>query len=172
MLFLTLFVVISGLFCHVSYRQRPRPGDVRPLGLIIPVQGIDNLENASPFGSPRQNGRRLHTGLDIMAEEGTPVVAPQQGTVVYIGSGKSAGKYIYLLDYRGEYLYEFLHLQKTARGLFKGQKVRQGQVIGFVGKTGNARHTAPHLHFAIARLMQPHQVNRERRYLDPALFLP
>ncbi|GAB4378498.1 MAG: hypothetical protein Kow0042_27050 [Calditrichia bacterium] len=168
---LSLGILLFLISCHQSYRTRIRSGDLQDLGLIIPVEGVQNLENISPFGSPRQHGRRLHNGIDIFAPAGTAVIAPQNGRVVYVSFEESAGNYIYLLDYRGEYLYEFLHLQSPAPGIEKGVEVRQGEVIGFVGNTGNARGSPPHLHFSIAHLLDSESIFRNKRYLDPKLFI-
>jgi murein DD-endopeptidase MepM/ murein hydrolase activator NlpD len=169
----TSFVILSGVFlCHVSYHQRIRPGDVQDLGLIIPLQGYQSIDIVSPFGDPRQHGRRLHNGIDIAAPGGTPVVAPQDGIIVHKAHGRNAGNYLWLLDYRGEYLYEFLHLRGFADGIQKNKEVRQGEVIGYVGNTGNARNGSPHLHFSIAKLYVKGKVDQHKRYLDPDLFLP
>ncbi len=156
--------------CYSSYRLMPRPGDIQDLGLIIPVQGVTTLDHISPFGDTRQHGRRLHTGIDIFAQEGTPVLAPQEGTIVRMSTGRTAGNYIYLLDFRGDYLYEFLHLQRFDSGIRMDETVKQGQVIGYVGKTGNARNGPSHLHFAIARLFKKAQYKGKKRYLDPVFF--
>ncbi|MEJ2636466.1 MAG: M23 family metallopeptidase [Calditrichia bacterium] len=168
-----IIILAAVLFfaCHVSYRQTPRAGDIQELDLVFPVKGKKQDNIISVFGDNRQHGRRLHNGIDIAVPAGTQVLAPQNGKIVLKSTGRSAGNYLWLLDYRGGYLYEFLHLADFAAGIEKGSTVKQGQVIGYVGKTGNARNTVPHLHFSIARLFEAGKVNRHKRYLDPLLFL-
>jgi len=106
-------------------------------GLYFPVAGPHSYVN--DWGAPRSVGR-THKGCDIMAAYGTPCVAITSGTVVQ-RSGGNAGLYIFLYGDNG-HLYYYMHLA----GFAASGRVRGGQVIGYVGDTGNARG-CPHLHF-------------------------
>jgi len=99
------------------------------------------------FGAPRDGGRREHHGVDIFAPRHTPFIAPAKSTVRYVGEGGIGGHVIWLLDIKRNYYYYFAHLQTDS--VYKNQIVEAGQTIGTVGNSGNARTTAPHLHFGI-----------------------
>lgn len=123
----------------------PTPG---PAGLIVPVSGIMAAQLADTFGDARGNERQ-HEALDIMAPAGTPVLAVADGHVEKLFDSDRGGLTIYQFEPSGRYAYYYAHLQRYAPGLVEGQALRQGQVIGYVGSTGNADPAAPHLHFAI-----------------------
>jgi murein DD-endopeptidase MepM/ murein hydrolase activator NlpD len=115
----------------------------------FPVKGKNSRSIASFFGDPRDGGTRDHHGVDIFAPRHTSVLAPSNSSVTRVGEGDIGGKYIWLYDsQRSMYLY-FAHLE--TRDVEAGDLVRAGQVIGTVGNSGNARTTAPHLHFGIYR---------------------
>jgi murein DD-endopeptidase MepM/ murein hydrolase activator NlpD len=84
-----------------------------------------------------------------MAPRGTAVVAVDGGTVSQLGNSGAGGITVYQLDEAGRYAYYYAHLDRLAPGLAEGQAVRRGDVLGYVGTTGNAPASAPHLHFAI-----------------------
>ena len=90
----------------------------------------------------------LHEGIDIFAADGAPVVATAEGRITHKGSGAIAGMGLEITDERG-IQYFYAHLSGFAAGLSVGQRVHTGQVLGFVGTTGNARGTSPHLHLEI-----------------------
>ena len=92
---------------------------------------------------------RVHDAMDIMAPRGTAVVAVDGGTVSRLGNSGAGGITVYQLDEAGRYGYYYAHLDRLAAGLAEGQAVRRGDVLGYVGTTGNAPASAPHLHFAI-----------------------
>jgi murein DD-endopeptidase MepM/ murein hydrolase activator NlpD len=128
---------------------------VGPAGLAIPVQGVRPKELIDTFTQARAAGARSHDAIDIMAPEGTPVVAATDGVVEKLFNSEGGGGitvYVRTPDRRWSFYYA--HLQRYAPGLAEGQQVRRGQVIGYVGHTGNANPAGPHLHFAINR-MQP-----------------
>lgn len=128
---------------------------VGPAGLAIPVQGIRREQLSDTYTQARAGGARTHDAIDIMAAEGTPVLAAADGTVEKLFFSQGGGgitAYVRSPDQRWSYYYA--HLQRYAPGLAEGQKVKRGQVIGYVGSTGNANPAGPHLHFAINR-MQP-----------------
>jgi murein DD-endopeptidase MepM/ murein hydrolase activator NlpD len=128
---------------------------VGPAGLAVPVAGIKPSQLSDTFTQARAGGARLHDAIDIMAPEGTPVVAAAEGTVEKLFNSPGGGgitAYVRSPDMRWTYYYA--HLQSYAAGLAEGQKVKRGQLLGRVGYTGNANPAGPHLHFAINR-MQP-----------------
>lgn len=117
--------------------------------LAFPVEGADNPDIGSVFGDNRDGGRRSHHGVDIFADRGTPVLSASQGVTARVRITPRGGKVVWVRDQeRGLSLY-YAHLdsQHVASGTF----VRRGDTLGFVGNTGNARTTPPHLHFGIYR---------------------
>lgn len=118
-------------------------------GLLIPVLGVARDKLRDNFNERR--GRRAHLALDIMAPRGTPVVATDDGVVVRMQRHVLGGLAIYQRDATGEFIYYYAHLDAYAKGIAQGVAVRRGDVIGFVGSTGNALPTAPHLHFQVMR---------------------
>jgi peptidoglycan LD-endopeptidase LytH len=125
---------------------------VGPAGLAIPVAGVKQKDLLDTFTQARAGGR-VHDAIDIMAPEGTPVLAATPGTVekLFFSNG-GGGNTIYVRSDDGKWMYYYAHLASYAPGLAEGQKVRQGQVIGRVGHTGNASPEGPHLHFAINKM--------------------
>jgi murein DD-endopeptidase MepM/ murein hydrolase activator NlpD len=128
---------------------------VGPAGLAIPVQGVRPNALTDTYTQARAGGARTHDAIDIMAGEGTPVLAAADGTVekLFFSNG-GGGISIYVRSPDQRWTYYYAHLQGYAPGLAEGQRIRRGQLIGRVGHTGNAAATGPHLHFAINR-MQP-----------------
>jgi len=120
-------------------------------GLLLPVQGITRADLHDTFTDARSEGR-VHDAIDIMAAAGTPVLAVADGTVEKLFDSQRGGLTIYQFEPSGRYAYYYAHLQRYADGLAEKQAIRRGQVIGYVGSTGNASPEAPHLHFAIFRL--------------------
>jgi len=119
--------------------------------LLLPVQGLTRADLHDTFTDARSEGR-VHDAIDIMAPAGTPVLAVADGTVEKLFDSKRGGLTIYQFEPSGSYAYYYAHLQRYADGLAEKQPVHRGQVIGYVGSTGNASAEAPHLHFAIFRL--------------------
>jgi len=128
---------------------------VGPAGLAIPVQGIKPEQLVDTFTAARAGGARVHDAIDIMAAEGTPVIAAADGTVekLFFSNG-GGGITLYVRSPDQRWTYYYAHLQGYAPGLAEGQQVKRGQLLGRVGHTGNASPSGPHLHFAINR-MQP-----------------
>ena len=127
--------------------------EVGPAGLAIPVAGVNAKQLTDTFTQARAGGARVHDAIDIMADEGTPVIAATDGTVeklFFSDGGGGITAYVRSPDQRWTYYYA--HLQGYAPGLAEGQKVKRGQVIGRVGHTGNADAAGPHLHFAINQM--------------------
>jgi len=130
----------------------PTPASAGSEGaLLLPVQGLTRADLHDTFSDARSEGR-VHDAIDIMAAAGTPVLAVADGTVEKLFDSKRGGLTIYQFEPSGRYAYYYAHLQRYADGLAEKQAIKRGQVIGYVGSTGNASAEAPHLHFAIFRL--------------------
>ena len=127
---------------------QPDPGPVAPL-LLMPVEGVRVADVWPSFGDPRGGGTRSHAGVDIMAPRGTPVRAAAAGTVWRAGGSRNGGISVTIIDDAGV-RYFYTHLDAIAPDLEARQRVGVDTVIGFVGNTGNAAATAPHLHFEVA----------------------
>jgi murein DD-endopeptidase MepM/ murein hydrolase activator NlpD len=122
-------------------------GTIQPPPFTFPVRGAHSF--ADTWGAPRSGGR-VHRGTDVMAAEGTPLVAVVPGIIsglcpTDVGLG---GISIYLRGNNG-YVYFYCHLNRIADGITRGVSVKAGQVVGYVGTTGNAGRNSPHLHFAM-----------------------
>jgi peptidoglycan LD-endopeptidase LytH len=128
---------------------------VGPTGLAVPVEGVKPDQLVDTYTQARAGGARRHDAIDIMAPEGTPVLAAADGRVekLFYSDG-GGGNTVYVRSPDGRWDYYYAHLQGYAPGLHEGQQVKRGQLIGRVGHTGNASPEGPHLHFAINR-MQP-----------------
>jgi murein DD-endopeptidase MepM/ murein hydrolase activator NlpD len=119
--------------------------------LTLPIQGLNSHDIQDTFSQGRAGGK-LHEATDILAPRGTPVVAVQDGIIQKLFLSKPGGITIYEFDHVGVFCYYYAHLQSYAEGLTEGMSVKRGDVIGYVGTTGNAPPQTPHLHFAIFRL--------------------
>lgn len=121
--------------------------------VLMPVEGVRKTRVTNTWQAPRPGGRR-HFGQDIFARRHTPVLAAADGVVVRLGGGKLGGNAVFVAG-RGGRTYYYAHLQEYAPGLKTGTFVSQGDTIGFVGTTGNATNTPPHLHFAVYTMRGP-----------------
>jgi murein DD-endopeptidase MepM/ murein hydrolase activator NlpD len=121
---------------------------VGPSGLALPVVGIKPEQLSDTYDEARGQGRR-HDAIDIMAAEGTPVIAAADGTVEKLFNSVRGGITIYERSVDGKWVYYYAHLSAYAPGLHEGQQLKRGQVIARVGHTGDASAAGPHLHFAI-----------------------
>jgi murein DD-endopeptidase MepM/ murein hydrolase activator NlpD len=126
-------------------------GSSESAGLLVPVQGISRSQLRDTYTASRSEGR-THHAIDIHAPRGTPVVAVASATVLKLHSGARGGIAVYLLDDDGRTRYYYAHLDAYAQGLREGQRVERGEVVGFVGDTGNASPGDYHLHFSVAIL--------------------
>jgi murein DD-endopeptidase MepM/ murein hydrolase activator NlpD len=121
----------------------------------MPVDGIkpaalhDSFTDARAFGRP-------HEAIDIMAPKGTPVRAVEDGKIAKLFTSVAGGLTIYQFDPSEIFAYYYAHLDSYAHDVREGEPVHKGDVIGYVGTTGNAPENAPHLHFAIFRLSSEH----------------
>ncbi len=130
--------------------SRPTPPQQRLRArLVIPVDGVTREGLTDTWGHARSEGRG-HQGIDIMAPQGTRVRAVADGRIVKFFDSERGGVTIYQFDQSERFVYYYAHLNARAAGLAEGDQVRQGQVIGYVGRSGNA--TTPHLHFEVQRL--------------------
>lgn len=118
--------------------------------LMVPVEGIDPSELTDTYHAARSGGR-IHMATDIMAMRGTPVLAAASGRVIRLGNSGAGGIGLYIADASGRYVEYYAHLMGYAPNVKEGLRVEQGDVIGFVGSTGNASPDAPHLHFQVMR---------------------
>lgn len=115
-----------------------------------PIGGLNLANLRNTFGEVHHG--HLHEAIDILEPRGTPVLAVVSGTVLKLFLSKRGGNTIYLGDEVGVYCYYYAHLDGYVTGLRDRTRVKRGDVIGFVGSTGNADPSAPHLHFAIFEL--------------------
>jgi murein DD-endopeptidase MepM/ murein hydrolase activator NlpD len=118
--------------------------------ILSPIQGVRPNELRDSFNE-MHNGHR-HEAIDIMEPSGTPVRAVVSGTIRKLFLSKAGGITIYEFDANYVYCYYYAHLGRYADDLHEGMRVYQGEVVGYVGSTGNASPLAPHLHFAVNRL--------------------
>lgn len=116
--------------------------------LLLPVQGIHADQLQDTFTDARSEGR-VHDAIDILAPNGTPVLAVADGTVEKLFDSVRGGLTVYQFEPSGRYCYYYAHLDRYADGLAEKKTVKRGEVIGYVGSTGNASPEAPHLHFEI-----------------------
>ena len=145
-------------------------GESRESALLpVPVEGIDREQLRDSYTQGRSGGR-VHHAIDIHAPRGTPVIAVADGTIRKLHGGSRGGISVYLLDDDGATRYYYAHLDGYAQGLHEGQHVERGEVIGYVGDTGNAAPGDYHLHFSVAILDDPSRW-WEGRNLNPYVLL-
>jgi peptidoglycan LD-endopeptidase LytH len=127
--------------------------EIAPSGLAIPVAGIKPEALADTYTQSRAGGARVHNAIDIMAPHGTPVVATAPGVVekLYFSQG-GGGISVYVRSPDKQWTFYYAHLEAYAPGLKEGQPVKQGDLLGTVGSTGNANPSGPHLHFAVNKM--------------------
>lgn len=127
----------------------PAPRAERP-ELMVPVQGVHPSLVKDSFTAGRGGGR-THDAVDIMAPRGTPVLAADDGRILKLRQNEAGGITIYQLDEGSRFVYYYAHLERYRRGLAEGEKVRQGDLLGYVGTSGNAPDNLPHLHFQVMK---------------------
>jgi murein DD-endopeptidase MepM/ murein hydrolase activator NlpD len=123
-------------------------------GLTIPVAGITAEKLIDTYSASRSEGR-THNAIDIMAPQGTPVVAATDGTVAKLHESNKGGISLYQFDSSGQFIYYYAHLMSYAAGITEGKQIKRGEVIGYVGDTGNATPGSYHLHFGISKANSP-----------------
>jgi len=134
----------------LAFPQSEAGAILAPGAVAVPVVGVEKRQLRDQFNERR--GTRRHEALDIMAPRATPVVAALDGRIRRLFMSDAGGNTIYLVDPEEKFIYYYAHLDRYAEDLFEGKPVRRGEVIGYVGTSGNAAEDAPHLHFGIARL--------------------
>jgi len=140
--------------------------ELRGRGLRVPVDGSQVESWKGWFEQPRAG--HPHEAVDILAPRGTPVFAVDDGSVGKLFESKAGGMTVYQLDPTRRFVYYYAHLDRYAKGLAEGNTLRRGDLIGYVGSSGNARADAPHLHFAILAL-SPGEGWWQGKAVDPYL---
>ena len=121
--------------------------------LEVPVAGIEPASLNDQYELSR--GSRMHEAIDIVAPAGTPVVAVDDGHIAKLFTSKAGGLTVYQFSPDQRLAYYYAHLQGYAKQVREGAPVRRGDLIGYVGTTGNADPRTPHLHFAVFKLGNP-----------------
>lgn len=117
-----------------------------PQAVTLPVRGVSRKKLNDTWQAARSGGRK-HEGIDIFAPRGTPVYSATEGIIMRVGENRLGGQVVWVLGPGGQRHY-YAHLDRFA-DVERGQRVRAGTIIGYVGTTGNARGTPPHLHYGI-----------------------
>ena len=142
---------------------------LRAKALMVPVLGRYPGDVGDTFRAGR-SGDRQHNASDIMAPRGTLVLSADDGVIRRLSSNVLGGITIYVTDDEDRFVYYYAHLAGYAPDLAVGQHVQRGDILGYVGTTGNASPDAPHLHFQIMRVQ-----DRNRMWdgvpIDPRPFL-
>lgn len=124
--------------------------------LMVPVAGVAPSRIRDSFNDPRSGGR-THRAFDIMAPRRTPVIAASSGRILAMRENPLGGTTLYVVDEAERFAHYYAHLDRYASGIREGMEIAQGTLLGYVGSTGNASASAPHLHFQVLR------VDRNRR---------
>ena len=136
------FITDDGL---VDYFNREGK-NVKKSILKTPLDGARISSNFGMRKHPISGFNKMHKGVDFAAPTGTPIYAGGNGVIEFLGTNGGYGKYIRIRHNNG-YKTAYAHLSKYKKGISKGVRVNQGDVIGYVGNTGNS--TGPHLHYEI-----------------------
>jgi murein DD-endopeptidase MepM/ murein hydrolase activator NlpD len=143
--------------------------DLRRHDLLLPIEGANVDAMKGGFAQGRDQGRRAHEAVDILAPRHTPIHAVDDGTIAKLFRSQAGGITVYQFDPSGRYCYYYAHLERYAPGLSENQAVERGEVLGFVGTSGNAPPNTPHLHFAVFEL-DAHRQWWKGRPVDPYLI--
>lgn len=135
----------------------------------MPIDSVDVERLKGSFLERRSSGERAHEAVDILAPRNTPVHAAEDGSIAKLFLSKAGGNTIYQFDPSRRFCYYYAHLERYAHGLHDGQHVARGEVIGYVGTSGNAPPGTPHLHFAVF-VLTPEQHWWLGRAVDPYLL--
>jgi murein DD-endopeptidase MepM/ murein hydrolase activator NlpD len=152
---LVLYLALTDRALRISLEPRMVPVIASTEGLVIPVAGVRAAELRNSWGAARSGGR-AHKGVDIFAKEGTPVLAAAAGVLVNRDSNGVGGLSLYQRGADGRIVYYYAHLSGTRAGLKVGDLLAPGDVIGYVGRTGNVSGAA-HLHFAAFTITDPNR---------------
>lgn len=132
--------------------------------LLLPIDGIVADKLKGSFYEKR--GDSVHEATDIIAPRNTPIRAIEDGTIAKLFLSRFGGNTIYQIDPSGKYVYYYAHLEKYEQNLKEGDKIKRGQILGFVGTSGNAPPNTPHLHLSIS-VLTPDKRWWQARALDP-----
>lgn len=163
---LCVIIQMIAISLHPLSASPPDDYDIllhRNLGL--PIAGLKVSDIRDTFYEGRANGRP-HEATDILAPRGTPVLAMEDGTIRKLFTSVLGGLTIYQFDPQQIYCYYYAHLDHYAEGLHEGADVKRGEVIGYVGTTGNAPPNTPHLHLTI------YKVGSDKRWWDGVAINP
>lgn len=119
--------------------------------LMVPVRGVAPSALRDSFND-RRSGGRTHRALDIPAPRGTPALAAVDGTILSMRQNTLGGTTLYLVDAQRRFVYYYAHLERYHDRITEGIEVRQGDIVGYVGTSGNAPRNFPHLHFQSLRV--------------------
>jgi murein DD-endopeptidase MepM/ murein hydrolase activator NlpD len=144
--------------------EPPKSREPRETGLVLPLDGMRVDQMKGGFAELR-NGHP-HEAVDLLAPRNAPVYAVSDGTIAKLFTSGAGGLTIYQFDPDQRLCFYYAHLERYAAGLSDGMTVRQGQVIGYVGTSGNAPRETPHLHFAVFEL-GPEKHWWEGKAIDP-----
>lgn len=145
-------IVLSCAIAAVTAQADARDvADLRARHLLIPIDTVRPSDLRDSFRDGRDKTRE-HEALDILAARNTPIHAVEDGTIAKLFTSKLGGLTIYQFDPTTTYAYYYAHLERYAPGLREQAAVTRGQIIGYVGTSGNAPPETPHLHFAIFKL--------------------
>ena len=144
--------------------------ELRRRRLSLPVDDADIDGTRGHFAQPRDGGSRAHQAIDILAPRHTPVRAVDAGRIAKLFFSRGGGVTVYQFDRAERYTYYYAHLERYAPGLKEGSLVSKGEVIAYVGTSGNAPPGTPHLHFAIFELTDEKRW-WDGRPVDPYLVL-
>jgi murein DD-endopeptidase MepM/ murein hydrolase activator NlpD len=135
----------------------------KPEMLPVPVEGVRARALRDTWGGARGEGRR-HEGIDIFAKRGTPVLSSTEGIVLRVGTNRLGGLVVWVLGPGGQRHY-YAHLDRYA-DVEAGMRIEAGRVLGYVGNSGNAQGTPPHLHYGVYDLggaINPYPLLRAER---------
>jgi murein DD-endopeptidase MepM/ murein hydrolase activator NlpD len=149
---ITVLIVAGGALWNSRWADVPRAmweisRMPAPTALPVPVEGVRARQVADTFGAPR-GADRTHAGVDIFAARGTAVRSATRGIVMDVREGGLGGRQVWIQGPARERYY-YAHLDGWRDGLARGEVVDAGTLLGYVGDTGNAKGTPPHLHWGI-----------------------
>jgi murein DD-endopeptidase MepM/ murein hydrolase activator NlpD len=155
---LPLVAALLGLCTACAAAPRPLQGYaaasdhdyLRSRWLMVPVEGVRASDVPDTYRAARGGGR-THNATDILAKRGTPVIASDDGRIIRLARNDAGGLTVYATDPAERFIFYYAHLDRYHDGIAEGMKLAKGQVIGYVGTTGNAPEDTPHLHFQAMR---------------------
>ena len=140
-------IAILGPYAERSIYAIRLSGMPAPDTYYLPVDNIKVARLSDSWHAPRDGGKRRHEGMDIFAPRGTAIRSTTEGVVLRLGHGGLGGRAVWVMGPGGQRHY-YAHLERFA-GVFPGMRVEAGTLLGYVGNSGNAKGTPPHLHYGI-----------------------